>query len=458
MDSACEIGGDLQARTSLQSGKYNRGSALTVGGSATAGTWVHVAENCTADVAGDVTWNYGIQNLAGTLTVGGDFVNNAHSSGFQTWDGYFVSGLLDVAGDVRMNDVLLNYNDYEQNLAIGGRIIANRKTDVLMTIPNSVYVIGNTSFTTDEDEKSTMYSVPFDSQTAALTINGELYAMDVRERGRKTYAPVRVSPANAVTYELNGGAFYADAVVETGYYTEIGLDMPDEKALEKRVGLLFGGWYDNADFEGDAITGIPEGTTGDVTVYLKWIECDHADSTVQSTCTESAVCTVCGGVIPLAPHSFTNYVPNGDVTCTTDGTKTAKCDNCDATDTIFDVAATGHTYGAPVWRWNGTKATATFACEKGDDTVVVNASVTKEVIRNATKMTNGLANCTAVVEFQGETYTDSGEKEFPYQPIQHKPCPICGALHDGNIIDNFIGLFHHMIDMFTRILTLNSIP
>ena len=35
-------------------------------------------------------------------------------------------------------------------------------------------------------------------------------------------------------------------------------------------------------------------------------------------------------------HSFTNYVPNNDATVTTDGTKTAKCDRCDATDTIVD--------------------------------------------------------------------------------------------------------------------------
>ena len=73
-------------------------------------------------------------------------------------------------------------------------------------------------------------------------------------------------------------------------------------------------------------------------------------------------------------------------------------------------------------------------------------------------MSSGLANCTAVVEFQGETYTDSGEKEFPYQSIQHTPCPICGALHDGDIFDNFIGLFHHMIDILTRIMTFKHTP
>ena len=42
-------------------------------------------------------------------------------------------------------------------------------------------------------------------------------------------------------------------------------------------------------------------------------------------------------------HSFTNYVSNDDVTCTEDGTKTAVCDRCDATDTITDEgSAKGH--------------------------------------------------------------------------------------------------------------------
>ncbi|MBQ9121437.1 MAG: hypothetical protein IJY12_03625, partial [Clostridia bacterium] len=44
-------------------------------------------------------------------------------------------------------------------------------------------------------------------------------------------------------------------------------------------------------------------------------------------------------------HSFTEYETNGDAACTKDGTKTAKCDNCDATDTVADAgSAKGHTY------------------------------------------------------------------------------------------------------------------
>ena len=451
VDSACEIGGDLQARTSLQSGKYNRGSALTVGGSATAGTWVHVAENCTADVAGDVTWNYGIQNLAGTLTVGGDFVNNAHSSGFQTWDGYFVSGLLDVAGDVRMNDVLLNYNDYEQNLAIGGRIIANRKADVLMTIPNSVYVIEGRSFTTDEDEDSTMYSVPFYSQTAALTINGEPYAMDVRDLGRKAYVPVRVSPANAVTYELNGGAFKADAVIENSYYTEIGIDLPAENDVEKRVGLLFGGWYDNADFAGTPITAIPEGTTGDVTVYLKWIECDHAASTAQPTCTEGAVCTVCGKEIPAA-HDIVEHAAQAP-TCTQVGWNAYEtCTRCDYS-TYEELPATGHVYDAPEWQWEDeAHAVAVFRCTCGDSEITAPANaIDSEQLKAPTKRKDGVTRYTASVQFEGKTYTGTYDQTIPALGLTK--CPICGKTHGDGFLDTMLFLIHSVLYFYRSLGT-----
>ena len=52
-------------------------------------------------------------------------------------------------------------------------------------------------------------------------------------------------------------------------------------------------------------------------------------------------------------HSFTNYVSDGNATCTQDGTKTAKCDHCDLTDTIADVgSALGHNMGA----WNTVRS------------------------------------------------------------------------------------------------------
>lgn len=78
-----------------------------------------------------------------------------------------------------------------------------------------------------------------------------------------------------------------------------------------------------------------------------------------ATCNESATyymqCDICGAtddtqtvIIGDPPgHSFKNYVSDGNATYTADGTKTAKCENCDATDTVADIGSKkGHSFGA----------------------------------------------------------------------------------------------------------------
>lgn len=79
--------------------------------------------------------------------------------------------------------------------------------------------------------------------------------------------------------------------------------------------------------------------------------CSHSQTTtiaqVDPTClsagmTSYVVCDKCGEylveptVIQALGHSFSLYESNHDATCTVDGTKTAKCDRCDAKDTVTD--------------------------------------------------------------------------------------------------------------------------
>ena len=67
-----------------------------------------------------------------------------------------------------------------------------------------------------------------------------------------------------------------------------------------------------------------------------------------ATCTEPKTCSRCQAAEGNAlGHSFTKYESNKDVTCTKDGTKTAKCDRCDVTDTVTDEgSALGHDWKA----------------------------------------------------------------------------------------------------------------
>ena len=77
------------------------------------------------------------------------------------------------------------------------------------------------------------------------------------------------------------------------------------------------------------------------------LELNHVHSyttqVVEPTCTEQGYTTYvceCGDTykvyVNALGHSFTNYVSDNNATYEADGTKTAKCDNCNQTDTIID--------------------------------------------------------------------------------------------------------------------------
>ena len=102
------------------------------------------------------------------------------------------------------------------------------------------------------------------------------------------------------------------------------------------------------------------------------------------------------------PHSFTNYVSNGDATIDSDGTKTAHCDyGCGATDTVVDEGSQlpeiteyfekqndGAYYGKVF------NATATFDFNgkidyDGEYTVFTNGSFTKQVADNIASLNYG---------------------------------------------------------------------
>lgn len=87
-------------------------------------------------------------------------------------------------------------------------------------------------------------------------------------------------------------------------------------------------------------------------------------------CGAKGVCTFEIGN-PLG-HSFTSYVSDNNATCTQDGTKTAKCDRCDETDTVKNVdSKLGHKFTNYVSDNNATctqDGTKTAKCDRCDET------------------------------------------------------------------------------------------
>ena len=68
-----------------------------------------------------------------------------------------------------------------------------------------------------------------------------------------------------ITYELNGGTNAAGN--PQTYEKSAGVA---SFAAPTRTGYTFGGWFDNSEFNGTAVTGIAAGSTGDKTLYAKW--------------------------------------------------------------------------------------------------------------------------------------------------------------------------------------------
>ncbi|MBR5619358.1 MAG: dockerin type I repeat-containing protein, partial [Clostridia bacterium] len=131
--------------------------------------------------------------------------------------------------------------------------------------------------------------------------------------------------------------------------------------------------------------------------------CDHAQTEVRdavdATCTEAGYtgdtyCLICGAkivegeTIGALGHSFTNYVSNNDATCTADGTKTAKCDNCDETDTITDEGTMlAHTVG----EWLSDETNHWHVCSACQNKVDEAAHSYEWVVtKEATEQENGL--------------------------------------------------------------------
>ena len=160
-----------------------------------------------------------------------------------------------------------------------------------------------------------------------------------------------------------------------------------------------------------------------------WKWTDGFEATATFTCANNAA------HVKNVTATVTNAVTT-EATCESTGTRTytAKVtfEGKEYTDTKTEVIpATGHAYGAPVWKWNDDfTASATFTC--GNDTShvkTVNATVTNEVTTEATCESTGVRTYTAKVTFDGKDYTDTKTEVIPALGHDYKDgkCSRCGA-------------------------------
>ena len=139
-----------------------------------------------------------------------------------------------------------------------------------------------------------------------------------------------------------------------------------------------------------------------------------------ATCTEAGsyeevvYCTVCEEElsretkeIAALGHSFTQYVSNNDAKCTKDGTETAKCDRCDATDTRTDeYSALGHDWvetitKEPTFSVAGEKV---LRCSRCDETKTEAVPATGHTPGEAVRENEKAATCEEAGSYEEVVY------------------------------------------------------
>ncbi|MBO5907919.1 MAG: hypothetical protein J6Q85_07205 [Clostridia bacterium] len=130
-------------------------------------------------------------------------------------------------------------------------------------------------------------------------------------------------------------------------------------------------------------------------------------------------------------HSFTSYSSNNDATCTKDGTKTAKCDNCDKTDTQPDAGTMlSHTYVNGICTCGATEGTTEGPCASGHSFTNYVSNNDATCTKDGTK-TAKCDRCDAT-----DVQTDVGSKTE--HTFDGNTCSVCGAEKTlGGVSDNY---------------------
>ena len=201
----------------------------------------------------------------------------------------------------------------------------------------------------------------------------------------------------------------------------------------------------------------------------KWISghdkkdlADHTwnggETLLAPNCTEKGLarytCTVEGcsktedREIPAVPDAHVYESKTVVPTCTEEGYTLHTCAKCGNSYADDRKPVLGHQWSAPVWKWSGTNASATFTCANGDHPQTLNAAVTSRTVKEPTDTEQGRVVYTATVTFEGRTYTDTMEKTLP--SLNEGRCKWCGERHEG-FWGKIVGFFHSILYFFAHL-------
>lgn len=306
---------------------------------------------------------------------------------------FYGTAITDAGAQFASNETHLFYTPYTSNAQVpassfvgdrpygdNGLVIGTLSLEVLKDCDLSDVI----SFTTDIDNSpvyGTTYFQPYAAGQATDT-KAQRFTFDTEDT-KWSYGLIALQYTD---YEATGGVDpvtqytvkfenYAGQVVSETKYDEgtaaASVTVPENTAA-------------SSDDDNHYTYAWPEITdvTGDVTYKETRTETAHdwvkdEEASTEPTCTAAGhyvyECTVGGETYDEYPealgHSYTSYVYNNDATCQADGTETATCDRCDATDTrTAEGTQVDHSYGEYVYNNDATcteDGTETASCIYG---------------------------------------------------------------------------------------------
>ena len=111
-------------------------------------------------------------------------------------------------------------------------------------------------------------------------------------------------------------------------------------------------------------------------------------------------------------HSFTNYVSDNNATCTKDGTKTAKCDRCEATDTVSNP---------------GSKKSHQWGAYQSDHNATCTKDGTKTAKCNNCTATNTISDPGSKTGHKWGKWNTISEATVFTEEVQNHICTVCGT-------------------------------
>lgn len=207
-----------------------------------------------------------------------------------TWDFKFTVhvGAIDLCGEIKEKEIITGINNLEFELSVSSidysfyekSIININFSELPSYVKKMTVLYDSKSYDIEvKDNNATFYKK---NCYSGIYILDFIFYDDVNNKlgtyselvnivpGKESFAVIKnidLTKQYKINYELNGGNFFDSITIPVTYscYSET-ITLPNVS----RVGYAFEGWYTNSNFNGEPVTELLSGNSGDKHFYVKW--------------------------------------------------------------------------------------------------------------------------------------------------------------------------------------------